>query len=145
MVMRGYAASLLGDKKSGGYTVTFRDVPEAVTEGQTLEEALRNAVDALESALSLYIADREALPVPTLPKRGERMVPLSALGMAKVALHEAMRERVVGRAELARRLGWHFAQINRVLDLCHASKMEQVEIALAALGKRLIVDAQDAA
>jgi len=143
--MRGYAASLLRDKTSGGYTVTFRDVPEAITEGQTLEEARLNAVDALESALSLYIADRQALPVPSPAKRGERMVSLSALGMAKVALHEAMRERLVGRAELARRLGWHLAQINRVLDLCHASKMAQVETALAALGKRLVVDAQDAA
>jgi len=143
--MRGYAASLLRDKTSGGYTVTFRDVPEAITEGQTLEEARLNAVDALESALSLYIADRQALPVPSPAKRGERMVSLSALGMAKVALHEAMRERLVGRAKLARRLGWHLAQINRVLDLCHASKMAQVETALAALGKRLVVDAQDAA
>lgn len=143
--MRAYAATLLRDKKSGGYTVTFRDVPEAITEGETIEEALLNAEDALESALSLYIAGRQALPIATPAKRGERMVPLSALGMAKVALHEAMHERGVGRAELARRLGWHLAQVNRVLDLCHASKMEQVELALAALGKRLVVDAQDAA
>ena len=66
-------------------------------------------------------------------------MPLSALGMAKAALYEAMREEGVGRAELARRLRWHLPQVARVLDLRHASKMEQVETALAALGLRLIV------
>ena len=73
------------------------------------------------------------------------MVPRSALGMAKAALYEAMREQSVGRAELARRLRWHLPQVNRALDLRHASKMEQVEAALAALGLRLIVDVARAA
>jgi antitoxin HicB len=60
--------------------------------------------------------------------------------MAKTALYEAMREQGVSRAELARRLGWHLPQVNRVLDLRHASKMEQVETDLATLGLRLVVD-----
>jgi antitoxin HicB len=68
------------------------------------------------------------------------MVPLSALGMAKAALYEAMREQGVGRARLARRPRLHLPQVNRVLDLRHASRMEHVEAALAALGLRLIVD-----
>jgi antitoxin HicB len=55
-------------------------------------------------------------------------------------LYEAMRGQGVGRAELARRLRWHLPQVARVLDLRHASRMEQVEAALAALGLRLIVD-----
>jgi antitoxin HicB len=65
--------------------------------------------------------------------------------MAKAALCEAMRDRGVGRAELARRLRWHLPQVARILDLRHASKMEQVEAALAALGLRLIVDVARAA
>jgi antitoxin HicB len=67
-------------------------------------------------------------------------VPLSALGMAKAALYDAMREQGVGRAELARRLRWHLPQVGRLLDLRHASRMEHVEAALAALGLRLIVN-----
>jgi hypothetical protein len=50
-----------------------------------------------------------------------------------------------GRAELAQRLRWHLPQVNRVLDLRHASQMEQVEAALAALGCRRIVDVARAA
>jgi antitoxin HicB len=59
-----------------------------------------------------------------------------------------MREQGVGRAELARRLRWHLPQVARVLDMRHASRMEQVETALAALaalGLRLVVDVARAA
>ena len=137
--MRAYPAKLIPDP-DGGFTVTFRDVPEAITEGDTKEEALLRAEDALESALAMYVAAKEPLPKPSPAERSEVMVPLSALGMAKAALYDAMREQGVGRAELARRLRWHLAQINRVLDLRHASKMEQVEAALAALRLRLVID-----
>jgi antitoxin HicB len=124
----------------GGFTVTFRDVPEAITEADTREEALLQAEDALESALALYIAAGEPLPAASEVEANEEMVPLSALGMAKAALYDAMREQSVERAELARRLRWHLPQVSRVLDLRHASRMEKVEAALAALGLRLIVD-----
>jgi antitoxin HicB len=142
--MRAYPATLTPDP-DGGFTVTFRDVPEVITEGDSRDEALLRAEDALESGLAMYIAAKEPLPLPTAAHPGEVTVPLSALGMAKAALYDAMREQGVGRAELARRLRWHLAQVTRVLDLRHASKMEQVEAALAALGLRLIVDVAKAA
>jgi len=142
--MRAYPAALISDPE-GGFTVTFRDVPEAITEGDTREEALLRAEDALESALAMYIAAKEALPEPSGEQPGEVMVPLSALGMAKTALYDAMREQGIGRAELARRLRWHLPQVTRVLDLRHTSRMEHVEAALAALGLRLIVDVARAA
>ncbi len=142
--MRAYPATLTPDP-DGGFTVTFRDVPEAITEGDSREEALLRAEDALESALAMYVMAKEPLPTPSAAQPGEAMVLLSALGMAKSALYEAMREQGVGRAELARRLRWHLPQVARVLDLRHASKMEQVEAALAALGLRLIVDVARAA
>ena len=142
--MRAYPAALVPDP-DGGFTVTFRDVPEAITEADTREEALLRAEDALESALAMYIAAGETLPQSSAPEPGEELVPLSALGMAKTALYEAMRQQAVGRAELARRLRWHLPQVGRVLDLRHASRMEQVEAALAALGLRLIVDVARAA
>jgi len=142
--MRAYPAALIPDP-DGGFTVSFRDVPEAITEGETREEALLRAEDALESALAMYIAAGEPLPVSTNVETGEELVPLSALGMAKTALYEAMRDQGVGRAELARRLRWHLPQVSRVLDLRHSSRMEHVEAALAALGLRLIVDVAKAA
>jgi antitoxin HicB len=137
--MRSYPAASI-PAPDGGFTVTFRDVPEAITEGDTREEALLRAEDALESALAMYVAAKEPLPASSDAEAGEVMVPLSAPGMTKTALYDAMREQSVGRAELARRLRWHLPQVNRVLDLRHASRIEHVEAALAALGLRLIVD-----
>ena len=141
--MRGYPARFQ-PAKEGGLTVTFRDVPEAITEGDTMAEAHAAAPDALETALSFYIDERKPLPVPSAPKRGERMVQLSALGMAKTELYEAMAAGKISRAELARRLSCHLEQVSRLLDLTHASKFEQLERALAVVGRKMIVTAEAA-
>jgi antitoxin HicB len=138
-MMRGYPAKFRAN--DGAVTVTFRDVPEAITQGDSMEDARAAAVDALETALSFYIADRKALPVASTPKRGERMVELSAIGMAKTALYEAMLVENVSRSELARRLSCHLEQAARLLDLTHASKFEQLERALAAVNRKMIVSA----
>src|SRR6266852_214428 len=55
--MRAYPATLMPDP-DGGFTVTFREVPEAITESDSREEALLRAEDALESALAMYVAAR---------------------------------------------------------------------------------------
>ena len=58
------------------------------------------AEDALESALAMYIAAGEPLPVASKANANEEMVPLSALGMTKTALYDnAIREQGVGLAE----------------------------------------------
>src|ERR1700682_3834796 len=108
--MRAYPATLTPDP-DGGFSVRFRDVPEAITEGDSRDEALMRAEDALESALAMYIAAKEPLRQPSVAQSGEVMVPLSALGMAKTALYEAMLEQKVGRAELARRLRRYLPQV----------------------------------
>ena len=53
--MLAYAATLTPDEEDGGFVVTFRDVPEAITQGDTLDEALHNAADALTVALDGYV------------------------------------------------------------------------------------------
>ncbi len=107
-----------------------------------MDEAIANASDALVTALSFYVGARQALPKPSVAKRGEKQVELSALGMAKTVLYEAMLDEDVGRAELARRLGCHLEQVVRLLDLTHASKFEQLEHAMAAVGRKMIVTAE---
>lgn len=129
----------------GQFSVSFPDVPEALTHGATREEARAHAVDALETALSIYIDDRRDLPVASKAKRGQVMVEASPVAQAKLALYEAMRAQQVGKAELARRLSCHMPQVDRLLDLGHVSKMEQLSRALAAVGKRLVVEVRDAA
>ena len=128
----------------GGFVVTFPDVPEAITQGEDEAEALLAARDALETALAMYVQAGEDLPRPSR-RRHRLVVRPSALACAKLAVYQAMREQGVSQAELARRLRWHLPQVKRVLDLNHASRLEQVEAALAALGRELRVEVRPAA
>lgn len=70
---------------------------------------------------------------------GQPLVRLPALSAAKVALWNAMQAEGVTKAEMARRLGVNRPQVDRLVDLLHSSKIEQVEHALAILGQRLAV------
>ena len=51
----------------------------------------------------------------------------------------AMTEQGVKKSELARRLGWHMPQADRLFDLRHASRLDQIEAAARALGRTLEV------
>jgi antitoxin HicB len=141
--MYDYPVTLTPDP-DGGFVVTFPDVPEAITQGDTREEALAHARDALETALVFYLDDRRPVPAPSAPD-GRRCVAPEALVCAKLALHEALRAQAMTKADLGRRLGWHPPQVDRVLDIAHASKLDQVETALAALGRELVIGVRDAA
>ena len=121
----------------GTVMVTFADIPEAITFGLDEDEALLQAVDALESALTFYIENRKLLPTPSKPKKGQKTVRPSALECGKLGVYQAMTEQGIKKSELARRLGWHMPQIDRLFDLRHASKLDQIEAAASVLGKHV--------
>lgn len=125
--------------------ISCNDVPELASAGDNEAEALLDAVDGLESALSLYVDQRRPIPLPSPAKPGQPVVRLPALTAAKVALWNAMCAQGVGKAEMARRLGVNRPQVDRLVDLLHRSKIEQVEHALAVLGWRLAVGIEQAA
>jgi antitoxin HicB len=129
---------------TGAVSVSFPDVPEAHTFGEDESEALARAVDALETALSMYVDGRQAIPAPSRLKRRQKAVALPLLTEAKLALYEAMRSGRVGKAELGRRLNWHLPQVDRLLDLMHASRLDQIEDAFRALGLRLSISIEHA-
>ena len=83
------------------------------------------------------MARREDVPHPS---EGRRRVALPTLTAVKVLLYQGMRDQNVGKAELARRLGWHLPQVDRVLDVQHHSRLEQMDAALRAIGLRLHVN-----
>jgi len=120
------------------------DVPGAVTFGEDREEAILRASDAIETVFIGYMADRRAIPMPRVGSKGH-FATLPALTEAKLALYTAMLASKVGKAELARRLNCHLPQIDRLLDLRHASRLDQLEAAFRALGKRLSLEIREAA
>ena len=122
--------------------VTCPDLPEVTTFGEDEEDASQRASDAIEEALAARMARHEHIPPPS-PLRGRKAAALPPLTVAKVGLYQAMREAGIGKAELGRRLGWHGPQIDRLLDLRHRSKIEQIDQALRSVGKILVVSVQD--
>lgn len=56
----------------GGFTVTSPVLPELITEGDTLDEALANVSNALAAVLELYAEQNRPLPESTrVPQSGE--------------------------------------------------------------------------
>lgn len=123
--------------EAGSVWISCDDVPELNSAGDNEAEALLDAVDGLESALSLYVDQRRPIPMASSARPGQPVVRLPALTAAKVALWNAMCAQGIGKAEMARRLGVNRPQVDRLVDLLHRSKIEQVEHALATLGQRL--------
>ena len=72
-------------------------------------------------------------------------VTVPALVEAKIRLYETMREVKVGKSELAKRLDWHPPQVDRLVAMTHGSKLDQLESAFRAMGKRLVIGVEDVA
>jgi antitoxin HicB len=142
--MLRYSLKLSTDT-NGTILVDVPAIPEAHTFGDDREEALLRAVDAIETALMMYIEDRRDIPAADARPGRRDAVVLPALTEAKIALYSAMRAARVGKAELARRLNCHLPQVDRLLDLAHASRLDQIEAAFRALGKQLTIEIRDAA
>lgn len=69
-----YAVQLKRDRRDGGYVVTCRDLPEVVTQGETVEDALSEAADAIDEAIAARVDDSRDIPLPSAKKPGERIV-----------------------------------------------------------------------
>jgi len=132
-----YPVILTADEQDGGYVVTCRDVPEVVTQGDTIEDAIGAAEGALEAAIEMRIEDGMDIPVPSAKRRGERLAGLPVGTAMKAALHVSMREQNVTKADLARRLGLDEKEARRMLDPRHGTKVSTLERALHLLGKRV--------
>jgi antitoxin HicB len=139
-----YPARFQRDKASG-YTVTFPDIPEVVTEGDDANEALANARDALDTVLAWYIRERRAIPQPSERRRGQRLVAPSSLIAAKAALSVALARSGLSQRELARRMGIEVTAVQRLLDPKHRSRHDQLDAAFQALNAQLAVSLEEAA
>jgi antitoxin HicB len=102
----------------GGFTVTFPDVPEAITQGETEAEAAAMAEDALVTALSFYTDRGEPLPRPS-PAHGRLLAYVPPLVAAKLALHDSMLAAGVSNVALARQLGTDEKTVRRLRDPLH--------------------------
>ena len=140
--MRYIYPVLIDEDEDGRYVAKGIDIPEAVTDGKTRDEALRNMSDALGAALAGYTLGGRPLPKPSRAPAGSYRVPVAPLVAAKLILRQAMNEENISNIELARRLGVSEGAIRRLVNPDHVSRLDRIVSALRALGHELIIEDQ---
>lgn len=140
-----YSVALTPDTEDGGYVVTCRDLPEAITQSDSIEQALAEAADCLEEAIAGRIDDHGMIPPPSAPEYGEYPVALPIQTALKASLYLALQEAGINVAELAIRLGMAREQAQALLDPRVGGITSEMERALAAVGKRVALEVLEAA
>ncbi|MCQ9328427.1 type II toxin-antitoxin system HicB family antitoxin [Pelistega suis] len=87
--MLSYPVNLMLDD-NGTYLVTSQDIPELTAVGDNEQEALLNAVEALEAAMEIYFDQKRPIPMPSSVTHHQSAVELSALVTAKVLMMNEM-------------------------------------------------------
>jgi antitoxin HicB len=141
--MISYRVTLAQDS-NGTVLVTSPDFAELVTFGDDNADALSYAVGAFEEAIAARISDREEIPLPSKGKPSDLRVALPVQAEVKVLLYQQMWKSGVRKADLARKMDLHRQEIDRLLDLNHATSIAKLEKAFAALGKTLDIAVADA-
>lgn len=127
-----------------GIVVTFPDIPEAITQGDTEVDARNMAAEVLGLALLLYLSAHRPLPVASTAEPGHVLVTAEPELAAKIAVIEAFREAGISKTDLAARLGKDEREIRRILDPGRATKMPALVSALSALGRRFVIGVEAA-
>lgn len=122
---------------SGGYFVSFPDIPEALTQGDDREEAMSMGLDALVTAFEFYFEDERKVPSPGKIIGDYVEVPASVA--AKILLLNEFLDSGLTKTALANRMGVKKQEITRIFDLRHSTKIDTVQKALMVLGRRMEV------
>ena len=125
---------------NGWWLVRFPGIPEALTEGETKEEARANARDCVVAALEGYMKAGRPLPRTGAGHTGIDRAVLPSLVTAKLAVYETMRARGWSKVKLAKELGLSENSVRRLLDLHHSSHMWIIDEALAKMKAELSID-----
>lgn len=121
---------------NGTILVTSPVFPEVTTFGATEEDAATMAVAAIEEAIAARMSAGEDVPEISVTNEGPNIY-MPTQTMLKVALYRSLREEGINRAELCRRMGVHRPQVDRLFHLDHASRLDQMDDAFKALGRKV--------
>lgn len=123
------------EPEKGIYLVAFPDIPEAITQGGSRDEALKMALDALITAFEFYFEDSEKVPAPSAVIEDYVEVPASVA--AKVLMLNSFIDSGMTQSQLASEMGVKKQEVTRLFDLQHSTKIDTIQKALLALGKQL--------
>lgn len=134
-----YSASVSFDEDTEQFEISFRDFENLHSVAFNEDDIELEARDALTAMVGELIDSRIPIPEPTAAQEGEIVIHLPVLTCLKAALHNAMISTGTRKADLARKLNQKGPQIDRLLDVSHASKVETLEQALYLLGYEVSV------
>ncbi len=129
--------AVLEPEASGGFFMRFVDVEGAMTDGETLDEALFNASEALSGILGWMLDENQPIPDPSPAGDGMVLAAPDARTQAALLIRRARGNRSL--AELARALQTSWPSAQRLENPRHSPTLRQLEKAVAALGKRLVL------
>ena len=107
-----YAAKIIPD--SGGFVVTFRDLANIFTEGDTYEEALFNAQEVLDILLQDMSQEELEIPSPSPCKKNEVPIAVSPEVAVPVLLHKLRLARHYTMADVARSMGVSYQNYQQI-------------------------------
>ncbi len=107
-----YGAKIKPD--GDGYLVTFRDIENAFTYAETLDEAIFNAQEVLDLMLLDRLEKDEKIPMPSKLKSGEIVIAASPEVVAPALLHilRTLNHRTM--ADVARTMGVSYQSYQRI-------------------------------
>jgi antitoxin HicB len=135
----------------GRFVITFPDIEGAISQGDNERDAQEMAQDALITMIAHLIRHGKTVPSPSLRKgrlqKGQkyRMIELPAIAALKTELYIAFRNSGLTKTALAQKLGIPKTTIDRLFAFRNHTRLDQIEAAFAALGKRVAVQIEDAA
>lgn len=121
------------------YEISYRDFNALYASALTEDDIELEALDGLTACIAEQIESRIPIPPPSALAPDDIPVHLPVLTCLKIALHNAMINTGTRKVDLARKLNQKGPQIDRLLDVDHASKVETLEQALYLLGYEVSV------
>ena len=148
--MRLLYPAILERDDNGTLLITCPVLPEVTTFAEGESDWQEHARDAIEEAIAARMNSWADVPLP----EGDgifvhdgplqrRFVELSLQTDLKLMLFRSCKQAGVSRADLARRLSWHREQVDRLFRLDHASRIDQIDAAIRAIGMTFAVDIVD--
>jgi antitoxin HicB len=132
-------------RRTGHYEVQFIDLDDAFTYGDTLEEALDYASEVLSGIILTCLDLGQDVPKPSKSAKGKNIYYVLPDGKTQSAL--LIREAFAGRsvAQIARSMDTSWPAVNRLKNPSHWPTLKQLERALRAAGKQLVIGMKDRA
>jgi len=129
--------AIFESQEPSGFCVQFIDIPGAITEGETIEECLFNAAEALTGVIESYIELGQEIPRPSEGIKGAYYIAPDARVQSALLIRWARGNRSL--ADIARALETSWPAAQRLENPSHYPTLKQLEKAASVLGKKLVL------